>query len=138
MCKGWRKAQRKVGGPLRTRVASDVVLLGQVAPVKWALAEGRPRDGKVEPFEGFNMAEFAADAGRFELVQGLLLEGGFQLLDKQLLGWAAARGGNGMELVQWLAAAGLPLDPGVAVGAAESGQLELVKWLFAAPREARS
>ena len=99
--------------------------------MKWALAEGRPRDGKVEPFEGFNMAEFAADAGRFELVQGLLLEGGFQLLDKQWLGWAAARGGN-VELVQWLAAAGLPLDPGVAVGAAESGQLELVKWLFAA------
>ena len=88
VCKGWRRAQRKVGGPLRTRVASDVVLPGQVALVKWALAEGRPRDGKVEPFEGFNMAEFAADAGRFELVQGLLLEGGFQLLDKQLLGWA--------------------------------------------------
>ena len=38
--------------------------------------------------------------------------------------------------MQWLAAAGLPLDPGVAVGAAGSGQLELVKWLFAAPRSA--
>ena len=34
VCKGWRKAQLKVGGPLRTRVPSDVVLPGSVALVK--------------------------------------------------------------------------------------------------------
>ena len=51
-------------------------------------------------------------------------------------GGAGEVGAGGGALVQWLAAAGLPLDPGVAVGAAGSGQLELVKWLFAAPRSA--
>ena len=40
VCKGWRKAQLKVGGPLRTRVKSDVIAPGSVALVKWALAEG--------------------------------------------------------------------------------------------------
>ena len=40
VCKGWRKAQVKVGGPLRTRVASDVLLPGRVALAKWALAGG--------------------------------------------------------------------------------------------------
>ena len=40
VCKPWRKAQLKVGGPLRTRVSSDLILPGSVALVKWALAEG--------------------------------------------------------------------------------------------------
>mgnify|MGYP003326911780 CR=1 FL=1 len=44
VCKPWRKAQLKVGGPLRTRVGSDVILPGSVALAKWALAEGCPRD----------------------------------------------------------------------------------------------
>ena len=30
VCKPWRKAQLKVGGPLRTRVMSDVILPGRV------------------------------------------------------------------------------------------------------------
>ena len=43
VCKEWRKAQLKVGGRLRTRVKSDVILPGQVELLKWALAEGCPR-----------------------------------------------------------------------------------------------
>ena len=31
VCKGWRKAQLKVGGPLRTRVKSDVLLPGRLS-----------------------------------------------------------------------------------------------------------
>ena len=44
VCREWRKAQVKVGGPLRTRVDLDVLLPGRVALAKWALAEGCPRD----------------------------------------------------------------------------------------------
>ena len=33
VCKPWRKAQLKVGGPLRTRVKSDVTMPGSVALV---------------------------------------------------------------------------------------------------------
>ena len=43
VCKEWRKAQLKVGGPLRTRVESDVLLPGRAELAKWALAEGCPR-----------------------------------------------------------------------------------------------
>merc|ERR1712097_29306 len=45
VCKGWRKAQLKVGGRLRSRVKSDVFLPGSAALAKWALAEGCPREG---------------------------------------------------------------------------------------------
>ena len=34
--------QPKVGGPLRSRVKSDVLLPGRVELAKWALAEGCP------------------------------------------------------------------------------------------------
>ena len=38
VCKGWRMAQLKAGGPLRTRVfVSDVIVPGRVALAKWAL-----------------------------------------------------------------------------------------------------
>merc|ERR1719504_627418 len=50
VCKGWRKAQLKVGGPLRTRVKSDVIPPGSVELAKWALAEGCPRERGI----GFN------------------------------------------------------------------------------------
>ena len=43
VCKGWRKAQLKVGAPLRTRLRSDVIGPGQVALAEWALAEGVPQ-----------------------------------------------------------------------------------------------
>ena len=46
VCKPWRKAQLKVGGPLRTRVYSNVAIPGQVALAKWALAEGCPREAE--------------------------------------------------------------------------------------------
>ena len=45
VCKEWRKAQLKVGGPLCTRVKSDVIAPGSVALAKWALAEGVPQGG---------------------------------------------------------------------------------------------
>ena len=70
VCKGWRKAQLKVGGPLRTRVKSDVIGPGRVALVKWALAEGCPRENGV-----YTMAEFAARYGHLELVRWLRAEG---------------------------------------------------------------
>ena len=37
VCQGRRKAQLKAGGPLRTRVFSDVIVPGRVALAKWAL-----------------------------------------------------------------------------------------------------
>ena len=75
VCKPWRKAQLKVGGPLRTRVKSDVLLPGRVALAKWALAEGCPRkNGNV-----LNMAHRAAQYGHLELVQWLCGEGGFAM-----------------------------------------------------------
>ena len=68
VCKPWRKAQLTVGGPLRTRVKSDVLLPGSVALVKWALAEGCPRKGFMR---SCNMADFAAMYGHEKLVQWL-------------------------------------------------------------------
>ena len=62
VCKGWRKAQLKVGGPLRSRVPSDVIAPGSVALAKWALAEGCPRESE----NGFTMAEVAAFHGPWD------------------------------------------------------------------------
>ena len=74
VCKQWRKAQLKVGGPLRTRVESDVILPGSVALAKWALAEGCPRENG-----SYTMAQAAARYGHFELVKWLCGEGGFAM-----------------------------------------------------------
>ena len=68
VCRGWRKAQLKVGGPLRTRVWSDVLLPRSVALVKWALAEGCPREDEY----GITMAEVAAARGHLELARDLV------------------------------------------------------------------
>ena len=66
VCKPWRKAQLKVGGPLRTRMRSDVILTGQVALAKWALAEGCPREDE----DGWStIASVAAKHGHLELVR---------------------------------------------------------------------
>ena len=74
VCREWRKAQLKVGGPLRTRVMSDVILPGQVELAKWALAEGCPREnGSGVP----TMAYFAALYEHTELAQWLCEEQGF-------------------------------------------------------------
>merc|ERR1712075_4340 len=87
VCKGWRKAQLKVGGRLRTRVRSDAILPGQVALAKWALAEGCPR----EKGNGANMATLAAWYGHVELVKWLCGEGGFAM-DETVMAMAAGSG----------------------------------------------
>ena len=71
VCKPWRKAQLKVGAPLRTRVMSDVLMPGSMALVKWALAEGCPRDNGV-----VTLSLAAALFGHPELMKWLCGEGG--------------------------------------------------------------
>ena len=94
VCKEWRKAQLKVGGPLRTRVRSDVLLPGQAELAKWALAEGCPREDE----DGFpTMAHVAAEYGHLELVQWLCGEGAFAM--DEIVMRCAARSGN-LELVR--------------------------------------
>ena len=75
VCKAWRKAQLKVGGPLLTRVESDLIAPGRAALVKWALAEGCPRDDG----GGSTLAWVAAWYGHVELVEWLYGEGGFAM-----------------------------------------------------------
>ena len=101
VCKLWRKAQLRVGGPLCSRVRSDVIPPGNVALVKWALAEGCPRDNGT----GTTMAHYAACYGHRELVQWLIQEQGFAM-DWYVMGMAD-RGGN-LELVRWLRGKGCP------------------------------
>ena len=122
VCKGWRKAQLKVGGPLRTRVESDVILPGSVALAKWVLAEGCPRESE----DGYTMAEFAAGYGQVELVKWLCGEGGFAM-DVWVMGWAA-RGGN-LELVQWLRGEGCPWDWQTCYMAVDQGRVEVLRWV---------
>ena len=102
VCKNWRKAQLKVGGPLHTRVKSDVVLPGSVALAKWALAEGCPREAE----DGnYNMAYCAAEYGHLELLKWLCGEGGFAM-DEAVMEDAAFSGN--LELVRWLRGEGCP------------------------------
>ena len=121
VCKGWRKAQLKVGGPLRTRVMSDVILPGSVALAKWALAEGCPRKAG----RGFDMAYFAARYGHLELVKWLCGEGGFAMDERVMEG--AACSGN-LELVQWLRGEGCPWDNGTCKWAVNKGHVEVLRW----------
>ena len=97
--KEWRKAQLKVGGPLCTRVGSDVIAPGSVALVKWALEEGCPRENE----DGVTMAEAAAPYGHLELVKWLCGEGGFAM-DEGTSVMAGARFSRNQELVDWLQA----------------------------------
>ena len=77
-----------------------MVLQGNVALAKWALAEGCPREkGSV------TMARIAARYGHRELVKWLCGEGGFAM-DVEVMGMAAYSGN--LELVQWLRAQGCP------------------------------
>ena len=92
VCKPWRKVQLKVGGPLRSRVLSDVIPPGRPALAKWALAEGCPR----ERYFYYNMAHATARYGHLELVKWLCGEGGFAM-DERVM-WRAACSGN-LELV---------------------------------------
>ena len=103
VCKGWRKAQLKVRGPLRTRVPSDVIAPGRVELAKWALAEGCPREKEKKLGNSIstyaNMATLAAWYGHLELVQWLCREHGFATGGRMKL--SAAQSGN-RELVEWL------------------------------------
>ena len=113
VCKQWRKAQQKVGGPLCTRVRPDVILPGSAALVKWALAEGCPRADE----RGYTMANAAAQQGQLELVKWLCGEGGFAM-DEGVMANAAA-GGN-LELVRWLRGEGCVWGAEACMYAAEA------------------
>ena len=121
VCREWRKVQLKVGGPLRTRAHSDVIMPGSVALAKWALAEGCPRQGS-----GYhNMAHCAAECGHLELMKWLCGEGGLAMDD-----WVmklAASSGN-LELVQWLRGEGCPWDSSTCWYAADKGHVEVLRW----------
>ena len=121
VCKGWRKAQLKVGGPLRTRVHSDVILPGRVALVKWALAEGFPRPDRF----GVTVAHEAAQHGNLELMRWLCGEGGFAM-DEEVM-WNAAISGN-LEILQWLRGEGCPWDRMTCYYAVDYGRVEVLRW----------
>ena len=120
VCKGWRKAQLKVGGPLRTRVRSDVIAPGSVALAKWALAEGCPRE-----YGSYTMAHAAAFRGHVELVKWLCGEGGFAMDERVMR--CAARSGN-LEFVQWLRGEGCPWDWLTCWHAVDNGHVEVLRW----------
>ena len=122
VCKPWRKAQLRVGGPLRTRVESDVILPGREALAKWALAEGCPREDRY----GDTMARYAANYGHLQLVKWLYGEGGFAM-DEEVMRWAA-RSGN-LELVQWLRAEGCPWNRRTCYWAVMEGHVEVLRWV---------
>ncbi len=121
--RGWRKAQLKVGGPLRTRVESDLLLPGRAALAKWALAEGCPGE---DEHDYNNMADAAAGYGHLELVKYLCGEGGFAM-DEDVMA-AAAWSGN-LELVQWLRGEGCPWDAGTCHDAVALGHVEVLRWV---------
>ena len=122
VCKDWWKAQLKVGGPLRTRVMSDVILPGRAALAKWALAEGCPRKNEEV---GDNMVHVAAEYGHLELVKWLCGEGGFAM-DKYVMRYAA--GSGNLELVKWLRGEGCPWDWRTCLYAVAKGHVEVLRW----------
>ena len=121
VCKGWRKAQLKVGGPLRTRVGSDVIAPGRVALAKWALAEGCPRDDGY----GYTMAHSAARYGHLELVRWLCGERGFAMNETVMA--SAASSGN-LGLVRWLRGSGCKWDYQACLHAVYKGHVEVLRW----------
>ena len=123
VCKPWRKAQLKVGGPLRSRVGSDVIPQGSVELAKWALAEGCPREN--EYGDGFTMAHEAAEHGHLELVQWLCGEGGFAM--DELVMYCAAGSGN-LELVRWLRGEGCPWNEWTCFNAVHFRHVEVLRW----------
>ena len=129
VCKPWRKAQIKVGGPLRSRVMSDVILPGRVELVKWALAEGCPR----ERASYDTMATRAAEYGHEELVLWLVKDEGFEL-HPNMMAHAVRRGD--LELMQLMRAEGYSIHQDaceweLCSAAALNGRLEILKWLRA-------
>ena len=107
-----------------TRVWSDVILPGSVALVKWALAEGCPRE---EPdfTDPETLAHEAAGDGHFELVKWLCREGGFAM-DELVMEYAAI-GGN-LEVVQWLRGEGCPWSWMTCFYTVQYGHVEVLRW----------
>ena len=126
VCKGWRKAQLKVGGPLCTRVGSDVLLPGSVAMPKWALAEGCPREGRSVGWVDSNMAWVAARCGHLQVVRWLCVEGGFAM-DGRVMENAACSGN--LEFVQWLRGEGCPWNWETCWYAVAKGHVEMLRWV---------
>ena len=123
VCKPWWKAQLKVGGKLRTRVKSDVIAPGRVGLVKWALAEGCPREDE----DGFpTMVHAAAEYGHLELVKWLCGEGGLAMDDMVMM---EAAGSGNLELVQWMRGEGCEWDLGTCLNAVAGGHVEVLRWL---------
>ena len=134
--KEWRKAQLKVGGPLRSRFMSDVLLPGRVELLKWALAEGCPREGPDGTFDGIDvhamgvdggttMAHQAANAGKVAILQYLVEEENFPM-DLVMIRKAAHYGH--LEVVQWLRGNGCEWDSWVCHQATEFGHPEVLRW----------
>ena len=132
VCKEWRKAQLEVGGPLRTRVESDVIVPGRVALAKWALAEGCPGKKPTDPYDYRTLANYAAWHGHLELVQWLIEKRLFEMNGSVMR--SAIISGN-LKLVQWLRGMGCEWydyageDDLIALAARE-GHLELLQWLI--------
>ena len=127
VCREWRKAQLKVGGPLRTRAHSDVIMPGSVALAKWALAEGFP----MQISTMWTMAHEAAAYGQLELVKWLFGEGGFEMdeeMNDDRVTNSAASSGN-LELVRWLRGKGCDWSTWTCRSAAEAGRLGVLQWL---------
>jgi len=121
VCKGWRKAQLRVGGPLRSRANSDAIAPGRVALAKWALAEGCPRDDGY----GYTMAHSAARYGHLELVRWLCRERGFAMNETVMA--SAASSGN-LGLVRWLRGSGCKWDYQACLHAVYKGHVEVLRW----------
>ena len=154
VCTGWRTSvpevdQRKLWPPrtrsdtarvqamgrLCTRWESDVIAPGRVALVKWALAEGCPRERYrwwvrgTGPYNSedveFTMATVAAKHGHLELVKWLCGEGGFAM-DWTVM-YRAAGSGN-LELVRWLRAKGCLWNYFTCDQAVVNGHVEVLRW----------
>ena len=124
VCKQWRKMQLQVGDPLGT-LAVDVIKPGRVALVKWALAEGCPRQRGPHDLAGYNLACVAARYGHIQLVQWLCREQG---LAKNWLLMVNAAGSGNLELVQWLHTNGCPWDIWTSFHAVRQGHVEVLRW----------
>ena len=122
VCKGWRKAQLKVRGPLRIRIISDVIAPGSVALVKWALAERCPRETEWP----HTMATVAAVHGHREQVQWMCGKGGFAM-DERVMREAA--GSGNLQLVQWLRGEGCFWDYTTCNCAVIYRHVEMLRWV---------
>ena len=114
---------------VRSRVHSDVILPGQVALAKWALAEGCPRERDPQRFRNGiarTMATAAAEYQHLELVKWLCGEEGGFAINEDLMKQAARRGNR--ELMQWLWGEGCPWHYMTCFDLVSQGDVELLRW----------